>query len=93
MSYYKKEAIPVAWLEKELSDLKFYFSAEYYSHIRNLFEKAKEMEKEIIIEAYYIGNSDGMTEYMTGHRMDYQKGFDGGEDYYSKSFKSKIKIK
>lgn len=92
MSYYKKKATSVAWLEKELSDLKFYFSAEYYSHIRNLFEKAKEMEKENISEAYHIGESEGMTEYMIGHHMDYRSGYDGGEDYYRKSFKSKIKI-
>jgi hypothetical protein len=51
------------------------------------------MEKENISEAYHIGESEGMTEYMIGHHMDYRSGYDGGEDYYRKSFKSKIKIK
>jgi hypothetical protein len=59
----------VEWLEKQLD-----ISNGYQNKIKPLFEKAKEMEKQQIIEAYDKGEFNcGMNE--------------SAEEYYNKTFK------
>jgi hypothetical protein len=62
----------VEWLEQEFIALQNYGVNEL-----GLFAKAKEMEKQQIIDAYKLGVEDGL----------YIKRLRTGEEYYNKTFK------
>ena len=78
-----KQQTAVEWLIERLLDLDYEFakkliSLDVYSTTKvYLQEKAKEMEKEIIIKAY---NQD-----LMGGLSGYRK-FNDGEDYYNETY-------
>lgn len=47
----------------------------------NIFQQAKEMEKQQIIDAYDKGQEDGLHEYKLVHELKYN-----GRDYYVENF-------
>lgn len=66
------------WLRQELEYLREFeeFYSKRYQEFDELFNKAKEIEKEQIIEAHNLGYSEGI----------YQS-CESGEEYYNETFK------
>jgi hypothetical protein len=54
--------------------------------IKEVFEQAKEMEKQQIIDAFDEGKSDG---YKTAREWDEMVIFSNSEQYYNETYKSK----
>jgi hypothetical protein len=80
------EKTAIDWIRKELEYFREFeqFYSNNYMQIDALFNEAKEMEKQQIIEAHgsKLKKSRGVTNYEYWYN---------GEDYYNETFKSKLK--
>jgi hypothetical protein len=65
-----KQQTAIDWLEKELKDRYFLINSE------PLFEQAKQIEKEQIVDAYDTTSIDELGEFLNG------------KQYYNETFKS-----
>jgi hypothetical protein len=80
----------VEWLENQIKNSKYYFKlmAEINSRSTiaqpNVFEQAKEMEQEQIIDSFDEGKSDG---YKTAREWDEMIIWLSAEQYYNETFK------
>ena len=79
-----KQQTAVEWLEKELKDRYFLINSE------PLFETAKQIEKEQIIDAYWGGLNGSINDYSESKQVgseiiniNYGK---GAEQYYNKTY-------
>ena len=75
----------VEWLIKQLGEnqLNGLYVINTLEDVKNVFEKAKEMEKEQIRDAFNAGDLDSDTYFIP-----FLKESDESENYYNKTFKS-----
>lgn len=74
----------IEWLVEELNQKIHIIPMDKWDKIRDLVQKAKEMEKEQIIDAFDEGKSDG---YKTAREWDEMVIFSNSEQYYNQTFK------
>jgi hypothetical protein len=68
----------IEWLGYELNTKLFYdISPELWQEVNKIFEQAKEMHKQEIIDAYKVGNND---------YANFSYVATSGEDYYQETF-------